>query len=75
MQAASGKRQAASGRSVAGARDNGTPGLAPGARSEKSGSWFGGDGGWCASDPRVFYGEYVFLNMHRNSDACATSDA
>jgi len=68
---------AASGRIVAGAQDNGTLGLAPGADSEHWGTWFGGDGGWCASDPtdpKVFYGEYVFLNIHRNTDACATND-
>lgn len=68
---------AASGRIVTGAQDNGTLGLAPGANSENWGTWFGGDGGWCASDPtdpNVFYGEYVFLNIHRNTDACATSD-
>lgn len=68
---------AATGRIVTGAQDNGTLGLAPGANSENWGTWFGGDGGWCASDPtdpKVFYGEYVFLNIHRNTDACATSD-
>ena len=73
---------APSGRIVAGAQDNGSlflaSGLAPGAATEHWGSWFGGDGGWCASDPsdaKVFYGEYVFLNIHRNTDACATTDA
>lgn len=68
---------ATTGRIVTGAQDNGTLGLAPGANSENWGTWFGGDGGWCASDPtdpKVFYGEYVFLNIHRNTDACATSD-
>jgi photosystem II stability/assembly factor-like uncharacterized protein len=66
-----------SGRIVAGAQDNGTLCLAPGADSEHWNSWFGGDGGWCAADPsdgQVFYGEYVFLNIHRNTDACTTSD-
>ena len=72
-----GAAHATSGRIVAGAQDNGTLGLAPGADSEHWGTWFGGDGGWCASDPsdpKVFYGEYVFLNIHRNTDACATND-
>jgi len=67
-----------SGRVVAGAQDNGTLCLAPGADSEHWNSWFGGDGGWCAADPtdaKVFYGEYVFLNIHRNTDACATDDS
>jgi hypothetical protein len=68
---------AASGRLVGGAQDNGTISLAPGADSEHWGSWFGGDGGWCASDPsdpNVFYGEYVYLNIHRNTDGASTSD-
>lgn len=64
-------------RVAAGAQDNGTLCLAPGQDSEHWHSWFGGDGGWCAADPgdaKVFYGEYVFLNIHRNTDGCATSD-
>ena len=68
---------AGSGRVVGGAQDNGTLALAPNAGSEHWNSWFGGDGGWCASDPsdpQVFYGEYVYLNIHRNSDGAATSD-
>ena len=38
---------------------------------------FGGDGGWCAADPtdpNVFYGEYVYLNIHRNTDGGASDD-
>ena len=69
---------AGSGRVIAGAQDNGTLCLDPGSDSEHWHSWFGGDGGWCAADPgdpNVFYGEYVFLNIHRNTDACATSDS
>ena len=68
---------AASGRIVAGAQDNGTLVIDPGAGSDQWHSWFGGDGGSCASDPtdpNVFYGEYVRLNIHRNTDGCATSD-
>ena len=48
--------------------------------SERHREWttiFGGDGGWCAADPtdpKVFYGEYVFLNVHRNTDGGATDD-
>jgi len=67
----------ASGRVVAGAQDNGTLALAPGADSEHWNSWFGGDGGFCAADPGnpdVFYGEYVHLNIHRNTDAATTDD-
>ena len=69
---------AGSGRIVGGAQDNGTLCLASGSDSEHWTSWFGGDGGWCAADPgdpTVFYGEYVFLNIHRNTDGCATSDS
>jgi photosystem II stability/assembly factor-like uncharacterized protein len=65
------------GRVVAGAQDNGCVALDPGAATRTWHAWFGGDGGWCAADPsdkNVFYGEYVYLNIHRNTDACATSD-
>jgi len=65
------------GRVVAGAQDNGTVCRDPTGATTHWHSWFGGDGGWCASDPsdkNVFYGEYVYLNIHRNTDACATSD-
>ncbi len=68
---------APSGRVVAGAQDNGTLALAPGADSEHWNSWFGGDGGCCVSDPgngQVFYGEYVYLNIHRNTDGATTDD-
>src|SRR6266508_3204638 len=37
----------------------------------------GNDGGWCAADPsdaNVFYGEYVFLNIHRNTDGGTSDD-
>ncbi len=72
-----GAAHAASGRVVAGAQDNGSLALAPGAGSDDWNSWFGGDGGWCASDPgdaQVFYGEYVRLNIHRNTDGATTDD-
>src|SRR5262249_23714911 len=62
---------------VGGAQDNGTVSLQPGDTSEQWRSWFGGDGGWCAADPtdpKVFYGEYVFLNIHRSLDGATTDD-
>jgi hypothetical protein len=68
---------AGSGRVVGGAQDNGTLALAPGVDSEHWNSWFGGDGGGCAadpSDPKTFYGEYVYLNLHRSTDGATTSD-
>jgi len=48
--------------------------------SSTSLSWqqiFGGDGGHCSADdtdPQVFYGEYVYLNIHRNTDGATTDD-
>lgn len=59
---------AASGLGVGGLQDNGT------VKYTGSPSWskiFGGDGGWCAIDPRdenVIYEEYVYLNMYRSDD-------
>jgi photosystem II stability/assembly factor-like uncharacterized protein len=67
----------ASGKIIGGAQDNGTLCFDP---DRGPGNWtkiFGGDGGWCASDPTdpdVFYGEYVFLNIHRNTDGGASQD-
>lgn len=62
---------------VCGAQDNGTLAFHPGVGG---GTWrqiFGGDGGFCAADPtdsQVFYGEYVRLNIHRNTDGATTDD-
>jgi photosystem II stability/assembly factor-like uncharacterized protein len=59
---------ATSGLAVGGLQDNGT------IKYFDSPSWwkiFGGDGGWCALDPRnedVIYEEYVYLNMYKSSD-------
>jgi hypothetical protein len=66
-----------SGTIIGGTQDNGTL-----CRKKRAGldgwtSMFGGDGGWCAADPNdpnVFYGEYVYLNIHRNMDGGATDD-
>jgi photosystem II stability/assembly factor-like uncharacterized protein len=68
---------AASGKIVGGAQDNGTICFDPANGTEQWTTIFGGDGGWCAadpSDPNVFYGEYVFLNIHRNTDGGASDD-
>jgi hypothetical protein len=68
---------ATSGVIIGGAQDNGTLCFKPAAGSEGWISIFGGDGGWCAADPgdpNVFYGEYVFLNIHRNTDGGTTDD-
>jgi photosystem II stability/assembly factor-like uncharacterized protein len=62
---------------IGGAQDNGTLAYH---RPDGSNQWkqiFGGDGGFCASDPhdpQTFYGEYVFLNVHRNLDGATTDD-
>ena len=67
----------ASGVIVGGLQDNGTAAFHPNAGP---GAWqkvFGGDGGYCESDPsdgQVFYGEYVFLGVFRNTDGATTDD-
>jgi photosystem II stability/assembly factor-like uncharacterized protein len=72
-----GAGNAATGVIIGGAQDNGTLRFTPANGSEGWTEMFGGDGGWCAadaSDPDVFYGEYVFLNVHRSTNGGATSD-
>ncbi len=65
-----------SGTIVGGAQDNGTLHVLG---NGPTGSWtamFGGDGGFCAadqSDTNYFYGEYVYLQIHRSSDAGLSS--
>jgi photosystem II stability/assembly factor-like uncharacterized protein len=62
---------------VAGAQDNGTLAYDPATGSEQWTTIFGGDGGFCGADsrdPQIFYGEYVFLNIHRNTDGATTDD-
>lgn len=62
---------------VGGTQDNGTIAVHPADGTERWRTIFGGDGGWCAADPtdpNVFYGEYVFLNIHRNTDGATTDD-
>ncbi|WP_138733757.1 WD40/YVTN/BNR-like repeat-containing protein [Modestobacter excelsi] len=66
-----------SGKIIGGAQDNGTLCYDPSGGTESWTTIFGGDGGWCAADPTdpmVFYGEYVFLNIHRNTDGGTTDD-
>jgi photosystem II stability/assembly factor-like uncharacterized protein len=62
---------------IGGTQDNGTLCFTPAGGSENWRSILGGDGGWCAADPtnpKIFYGEYVRLNIHRNTDGGATED-
>jgi photosystem II stability/assembly factor-like uncharacterized protein len=71
-----GAGNATSGIIIAGSQDNGTLAFDPSTGSEQWRQIFGGDGGFCAADandPNTFYGEYVYLNIHRNTDG-ATSD-
>jgi photosystem II stability/assembly factor-like uncharacterized protein len=57
-----------------GAQDNGNFVLDTSADSNQ---WYfagldgGGDGGWCAADPKsdFLYGEYIYLNLHRHGKA------
>ena len=71
-----GSRHAGAGILVGGTQDNGT------LRRTDSGGYngwttmFGGDGGWCASDPtdsKYHYGEYVFLQIHRSKNSGVSS--
>ena len=62
---------------IGGAQDNGTLRFTTVGGSEQWTPMFGGDGGFCASDPHdpnFFYGEYVFLNIHRSTDGGANAD-
>lgn len=66
-----------SGKIVGGAQDNGTVCFDPAKGTEQWRTIFGGDGGYCAADPtdpKIFYGEYVYLNVHRNTDGGTTDD-
>lgn len=54
---------------VGGTQDNGT--IRYSGDAQKWTPMFGGDGGYCAADPtdtNVFYGEYVYLTVHRSED-------
>ncbi len=65
-----------SGTIVGGTQDNGTLRDASGGGTGGWTSMFGGDGGYCAadqSDPNYFYGEYVYLQIHRSSNAGLSS--
>lgn len=60
---------------VAGAQDNGTLLSRPSVGSEGWTEIFGGDGGYSAADPanRVFFGEYVYLQIHRSRNGGQSS--
>lgn len=61
---------------VGGTQDNGTLRFTPAGGVENWTAMFGGDGGFSASDqddPNYFWGEYVFLNIHRSSNGGVSS--
>jgi hypothetical protein len=73
----SGAGNVGSGTIIGGAQDNGTLTFTPQNGSQQWGTMFGGDGGFCASDPtdaNTFYGEYIYLNITRSSDAGGTAE-
>lgn len=66
---------AGSGNIVGGTQDNGT--LFYTGNPEAWTTMFGGDGGWSASDPsdaNYFYGEYVYLYLHRSTNGGISSN-
>ncbi|HEX6739090.1 MAG TPA: Calx-beta domain-containing protein [Vicinamibacteria bacterium] len=61
---------------VGGTQDNGTLRYRTSTGTEGWTTMFGGDGGWSASDQtdsNYFYGEYVYLRIHRSTNAGASS--
>lgn len=61
---------------VGGTQDNGTLVFNPGAGSEGWSAMFGGDGGFSAADPvdpNYFYGEHIYLQLHRSTNGGRTS--
>lgn len=73
-----GAGNASSGKLIGGAQDNGTVCFDPHQGPQKWTTIFGGDGGWCASDPtnpQLFYGEYIYLAIFRNTDGGAGQDS
>ena len=66
---------ATSGVIIGGTQDNGTLQYTGG--TETWDAMFGGDGGWCAADPddpNYFYGEYVYLRIHRSTNGGTSSN-
>jgi photosystem II stability/assembly factor-like uncharacterized protein len=69
------------GKIVGGAQDNGTlrytPPPGPNTGPQGYTTMFGGDGGYAAADPtdpNFFYGEYVYLQIHRSVNAGTSSN-
>jgi hypothetical protein len=71
-----GAGNATSGTVVGGTQDNGTLRRTAAGSTESWSAMFGGDGGRCAADqtdPNYFYGEYVYLQIHRSVNGGASS--
>lgn len=67
---------ATTGTIVAGAQDNGTVRYTTSAGAQTWSTMFGGDGGNSAADQAnsaYFYGEYVYLDIHRSTNSGASS--
>jgi hypothetical protein len=65
-----------SGTIVGGTQDNGTERYTTAGGPQGYTFMYGGDGGFCAgdqTDPNYFYGEYVYLQIHRSSNGGASS--
>jgi outer membrane protein assembly factor BamB len=62
---------------VGGTQDNGTLRYTPTRGPGNWHTWIGGDGGYVASDPArsdTYYSEYVFLQIHRSTDAAESGE-
>jgi outer membrane protein assembly factor BamB len=74
----SGVGNAATDTVMGGAQDNGTLRYTPGAGANAWNSVYGGDGGYVASDPTSsnnYFGEYVYLQIFRNTSGGATNSS
>jgi photosystem II stability/assembly factor-like uncharacterized protein len=61
---------------VGGTQDNGDLRYTPGGGTEGWTSWNGGDGGFSAADrtdQNYFYGEYVYLQLHRSANGASSA--
>jgi len=71
-----GAANASSGTVIGGTQDNGTLRYTPATGTEGWSKMYGGDGGYCAADPAnpsYFYGEYVYLQIHRSVNGGASA--
>src|SRR5262249_20613065 len=64
------------GRVVGGAQDNRTLLFTPAQGPQQWGTIYGGDGGESAADPyqQYYYGEYIYLQLHRSTNGGASQD-